>query len=311
MTASTRTRIGVVQFSPKHGDVEANFAKARELIASIEPGSLDLLCFPEMAFTGYTFSADTIRPYLEDADTGPTAAFLSSLSRNLRTHVAAGFPLALAPSESRTPRLADPSAPSDDIYGRHLDANPVGANAALLLRPDGVLAALHRKLNLFRLDVPWAQAGEKFTTVDLGPPLGRVTLAICMDLNPALDAAHESVFEVAEHCVREGTTLLVLLNAWLDSREDTDTHEDWCTLQYWAYRLHPLCAEREGAPEETLVVICNRTGSEDGLTFAGSSALLRCKRGAGRAQILGVMGRDEEGVHVWTVCQQHTRTDLD
>jgi hypothetical protein len=37
------------------------------------------------------------------------------------------------------------------------------------------------------------------------------------------------------------------------------------------------------------------------LTLAGSSALLRSKRGAGRAIILDLMGKYEDGVFIWTV----------
>jgi protein N-terminal amidase len=278
---------------------------------------------------GYVFpTAASIAPHLEDIP-GPTTAFLASIARTLRCHVAAGLPLRLAPSELRPPTPGDPAYAGGlpDIYGRDLLAEHVGANAAVLLAPDGSLLATHRKANLYRGDVPWARPGAAFRTLALPAPLGRLTLGICMDLNPRADMDDHAL---ADHCAREGVRVLVLLNAWLDAAEDEAAQpggagEGWHTLAFWAARLRPLYAPGS-EPHETLVVVCNRTGTEEGacvcvsprrcfraraltcacvfcagVTFAGSSALLRCTRGAGRAVVVDAMGRCEEGVRVWTL----------
>ncbi|KAJ2961671.1 hypothetical protein NUW54_g14374 [Trametes sanguinea] len=65
-------------------------------------------------------------------------------------------------------------------------------------------------------------------------------------------------YEVAEYCIQQRTRVLVLLNAWLDSRtgkdgkgieahpedgEDADEETDWRTIEYWAMRLRPLWAK--------------------------------------------------------------------
>lgn len=82
-----------------------------------------------------------------------------------------------------------------------------------------------------------------------------------MDLNPQPPAdwtSAEGPYELAEHCVKNNTDILILLNSWLDSgipddgdriaeedgeevgeREET-TGSDWHTLNYWAARLWPL-----------------------------------------------------------------------
>ena len=69
---------------------------------------------------------------------------------------------------------------------------------------------------------------------------------------------------------------------------------------------------------ETLVIICNRTGQENGQTsfiafppllinmitgktFAGSSAIFSMQPASGRPKLLGMMGRREEGVYIWNI----------
>jgi hypothetical protein len=72
------------------------------------------------------------------------------------------------------------------------------------------------------------------------------------------------------------------LNAWLDSEEKQEVEEDISTLNYWATLLRPLW-DRMGNGEnggengeppditsedpETVVVVCNRNGVENGGQF--------------------------------------------
>jgi protein N-terminal amidase len=98
-----------------------------------------------------------------------------------------------------------------------------------------------------------------------------------MDLNPAPPADWRSStgpYEIAEHALLTRSNLLILLNAWLDSGEESHAKQDWHTLNYWAARLRPLWvgspeSERrdvsDGAGKETVVVICNRSGTENGI----------------------------------------------
>jgi len=105
-----------------------------------------------------------------------------------------------------------------------------------------------------------------------------------------------------------------LLNAWLDSEEEQDEEEDVSTLNYWATLLRPLWyrigsdSRRETDSElpdgledtETVVVVCNRSGVENGATFAGSSALFHFQQSAGKPALLEYMSRRQEGICVWT-----------
>lgn len=137
-----------------------------------------------------------------------------------------------------------------------------------------------------------AHTGTGFTTFHLPPPLNTVSLAICMDLNSQPPAFWD--FELAEYCIAQKTSLLVLLNAWLDSKADPEADTDWQTINYWAVRLRPLWDKvahedadddssdiehgtedsntgSDPAPggrkpgDELLVVVCNRCGEENGM----------------------------------------------
>ncbi|KAJ7643739.1 carbon-nitrogen hydrolase [Roridomyces roridus] len=295
MMARLSPRIAIVQFQPKLGQVQANMAKARELCRGIPPQSVDLICLPEMAFSGYSFdSAAAIEPYLEPRHTGPTSQFCAELARSHKCYVAAGYPERLEPSE------ASPDS-------------AVGANCAALYGPEGDPVGVYRKTNLFRTDTTWAMAGTGFTTFALPPPLGNVTLGICMDLNampPYEWSIAEGPYELADYCIESKTQVLVLLNAWLDSGEVPEDEYDMRTIDFWAKRLRPLWQlSQEGSSdsdpdssqkEETFVVVCNRGGVEMETKFAGSSAIFRMTHGRGKDGILrAALGREDEDVLIW------------
>ena len=105
-----------------------------------------------------------------------------------------------------------------------------------------------------------------------------------MDLNPQIpdwSRAH-GPYEIADHCISTKSNILILLNAWLDSQEEPDEAHDWSTLNYWASRTRPLWSNgndldsssseeqdtstSDPPSNETLVIICNRTGHENGQT---------------------------------------------
>lgn len=104
-----------------------------------------------------------------------------------------------------------------------------------------------------------------------------------MDLNvqPPATWTISGPYEVADYCIAKRTNVLVLLNAWLDSASSEDRVVDLDTMSYWAERLRPLWEEKEEAEEgddnndndeesvisedkETIVIVCNRCGSENG-----------------------------------------------
>lgn len=390
-------RIAVVQFCPKFGDVETNLATAREYCSRLRPHSIDLLCFPEMAFTGYVFdSAESILPHLETPYTGPTSRFCKEIANQLHCYVTAGYPERLSSDELLADDASRPNSESPnrrtqdgcDILPGEVEkledlsdtssmapaataltvpcSNPVGANSAVIYGPSGEWVGGYRKTNLFVTDMTWAKPGTGFSSFNLQllsaapetPRSIKMTLGICMDLNPQPPAEWNGVdgpYELAEYCIKSDSKLLVLLDNWLDpslqnpeveigeehgpdgTNEDhgDDETPEWNTLNYWCARLKPLWVklghrrsgsnesiysddsndstmtdngeyvgelpEEETSRRETIVVACNRTGKENGTTFAGSSAIFRMNVGAGRPKLLDMMGKREQGIRVWNL----------
>ncbi|KAI9433244.1 carbon-nitrogen hydrolase [Lactarius psammicola] len=287
------------------GQIQQNLETARNYCESLVPGTIDLLCLPEMIFTGYAFeNASAILPFLEHPQTGVTSEFCASIAQKLRCYVVAGYPERLEPHEV-TKRTNEDDGSVVDV---------VGANSAVLYGPDGARAGHHRKSHLFYMDKTWAKPGPGFATFHLPPPLNTVTLAICMDLNPRSPwTVDGGPYELADHCLKTGSSLLILLNAWLDSEKEEDRDEDISTMNYWATLLRPLWyrksdepndegAEPKKAPEdvETVVVVCNRSGIENGAKFAGSSSLFRLRQSAEKPWLLENMSRRQEGVRLWS-----------
>lgn len=98
-----------------------------------------------------------------------------------------------------------------------------------------------------------------------------------MDLNPAPTSLEwPAPCELASFALSNRSRLLVIPCAWLESGENPGTKWDLSTIQFWLSRLLPLWSSdsldlrpmREyPAPDdhdETIVVICNRTGTERG-----------------------------------------------
>ncbi|PVF91156.1 carbon-nitrogen hydrolase [Serendipita vermifera] len=223
-------------------------------------GHLDLLYLPETALTGYVFpTPKDVLHYLEELETEPTSQLCRELVKELDCFVVAGYPEKLPESVQQLP-------------------HQVAANSAIVYDPEGNYVVNHQKVNMFESDLPWVHPGKGFTCLrDLLPPFGTVTIGICMDLSPLPDFTDQS-------------HVLVILCAWLDSKENSHSAWDMTTIQFWIERLLPLWSktspdlrhiegmEASDDHDETIVVICNCTGLERGSLFCGCSLLLGCSR---------------------------------
>lgn len=91
-----------------------------------------------------------------------------------------------------------------------------------------------------------------------------------MDLNaqpPAVWDTLDGPYELARHHLASKSGILILLNAWLDSEQNPEDEVDEQTINYWSIRLRPLWSKEEVGVDdgaETMVVVCNRTGEENG-----------------------------------------------
>ncbi|QRW06435.1 carbon-nitrogen hydrolase [Ceratobasidium sp. AG-Ba] len=271
-TTSSLPRVGLVQFNPKIEDVQYNIQKVKELTADIEPGSVDLVCLPEMAFTGYVFpTAESILPFVEHPNASPTKDTCAELARRLRCHVIAGYPAPPLTIDESKQQAQDGTTPAS--HNAEDETAPSGQgvarNSALVVDPNGNVIHTYAKTNMFEADLPWAQPGSGFSTFTTSvESLGKVSVAICMDLNPHppnVWASIEGPYEIADYCIENNVDTLVLLCAWLRSSyyDDSDAGQsfDSNTVNYWIARLRPLW---HAGTDKYTVIICNRTGTERG-----------------------------------------------
>lgn len=297
---SRPTRIGLVQFDPKVEEVEYNIRKVKELTASLDPGSVDLLCLPEMAFSGYVFpTATSILPFVERPGASPSKDACAEIAQRLGCYVIAGYPApTISIQESKEQVEGDSKSVTDGDKGEPAGEG-VARNNAVVVDPSGKVIHEYTKTNMFESDLPWAQPGSGFSTFTTSlKALGTISVAICMDLNPHPPNVWTSIdgpYELADYCIENGVQTLILLCAWLRSEDSEDTPFDGATASYWIARLRPLW--RSGSDKYT-VIICNRTGTERGSTFAGTSIVLRSQADELLPKVLTVMGREEEAVRI-------------
>lgn len=148
-----KKKFGFVQLEVAFADRAANFAKVQKLLDPVS-ANFDLLVLPELCFVGYDFiNRDEVAGLAEPAERGPTADFLTQISRTHNAVVVAGYP----------------EAGSDGRF----------YNSSMLVTPSGVISS-YRKIHLFNRE------NDLFSPGDAPPravdtPAGRVGMMICFD----------------------------------------------------------------------------------------------------------------------------------
>ncbi|KAM7203751.1 Carbon-nitrogen hydrolase, partial [Rhypophila sp. PSN 637] len=270
-------KIACLQFAPQVGDVDNNLNRADAILNKAKAADLedlDLLVLPELAFSGYNFtSLQQIAPYLEPPGSGISSLWARTTALKYDCSVIVGYP------EKVDVSVKWPASP--EYY-----------NSALVVNGDGDTIANYRKCFLYYTDETWALEGKDGFFRGEIPRVGDVAMGICMDLNPYKFEAEWDAFEFGFHALDCEANVVILTMAWtteqdprIFSRRPQDP--DLETLVYWIQRLEPLIrADREG---EVIVVFCNRCGSEDDVTYAGTSAVLGILQG--EVYVYGVLGR--------------------
>jgi protein N-terminal amidase len=101
-------------------------------------------------------------------------------------------------------------------------------------------------------------------------------------------------WEFAHHILHKEANLVIISMAWLTREEPrsysrTPKDPDMDTLAYWLARLEPII--REETEGEIIVVLANRTGTEEEAVYAGTSCVLGIH--GGEVKVYGVLGRGE------------------
>jgi len=169
-------------------------------------------------------------------------------------------------------------------------ASPEYYNSAIVINNDGETITNYRKSFLYPTDETWALEGPGDFFKGHVPKLGHVSLGISTDINPYRSEAPWDAFEFAVTAVR--SDVVVVTMAWhtphdiaMYSRKPQEP--DLEAIVYWVQRLEPIISAKK--EEEVTVVFCNRTGSEGGVTYTGTSAVLGIRRG--EVFVYGMLGR--------------------
>ncbi|CAI4210947.1 unnamed protein product [Parascedosporium putredinis] len=306
-------RIGCLQFAPVKGDVNNNLARADGALLKCDPSELadlDLLVLPELAFSGYYFkSLKEIFPHLEPTGAGISSLWARTIALKYGCTVVVGYP-----------EKVDMS--------KNWPASPEYYNSSIIVNADGEIAGGYRKTHLYTVDETWALEGQDgFFCGDIAG-VENVTLGISTDLafvtlhrrpihpfslnmlvrvishlaNTLLHSPYRfrSAFtdhEFAFHVLNCHSNLVVVSLAWPTSQDAhlfrrAPQEPDMETLMYWMTRLGPII-HRE-TDQETIVVFANRTGVDDKITYAGTSAVLGIRDG--EVNVYGILGRSDKEV---------------
>ncbi|OAQ23863.1 carbon-nitrogen hydrolase, partial [Linnemannia elongata AG-77] len=267
-----------LQFAPILGEVQRNIDHATSMVAKLKPEDVDVLILPEMAFSGYVFtSKDHIRPYLENAETGPSIQWAKAQAIRLNAHVQVGYP------EKRVVNKTDPF--KEEYY-----------NSVAFVSPQGVLLNTYAKHFLYYTDENWAEEGPSFESMPV-EGLGQVGFGICMDVNPYQFKTPFSDFEFSSFHFGQKSNLLLCSMAWNKGEEAPKKEK---TIHYWAVRMSPFYKQQEkaGGKEpflETYLAIANRIGTESGrLLFVGSSCVIKLTKDG--PELIGALPSDKEGI---------------
>jgi protein N-terminal amidase len=203
-----------------------------------------------LLFTGY---ADIDYATLaEDEDDGITARWAKETAIRLQCTVIVGFPQRIGETLYNSCMTVDKKGMRVKTYQKHFLYPPV--------------------------DLKWAQAGPSFDTIEVCGK--RISLAICMDINPQSNAPFHA-FELANFCLAQQVDGLILLMAWRFSYDvediETDNHPvdererkaSRRHLNYLWERLQPLWNR------SFFFIGANRTGREGNVRFCGASCILQ------------------------------------
>ncbi|MGA2971221.1 MAG: carbon-nitrogen hydrolase family protein [Candidatus Bathyarchaeia archaeon] len=146
-------KVAVVQMDCKLGDVEWNLATIEALARRVGRREADIVCFPELATTGYSLNRRW-RDYSETIP-GPTSNRLARLAREFGFYLICG----IAERDSESRRIFD---------------------SAVLISPAGNCVGVYRKIHLWATERRFFTPGRRFPV--FRTKFGKIGIGICYDL---------------------------------------------------------------------------------------------------------------------------------
>lgn len=216
-----------IQFAPIFKSKEHNLGRLVRLghLAAKER-QLDLLVFPELCTTGYSFmSEEDARPYAETvAPDSFTFATLQRLSKEINAYVVWG--------------MVEEDAGNQNLY-----------NTQVCVAPDGTWVK-YQKVNLWGNDFLWASEGRGNPAI-IKTPFGKLGLLICRDVRDKKNSKWDSFYEKGDadvvafsanwgrggfpavawmQFVKDNHTALVVANRYGEESHNDFGHGGICTI---------------------------------------------------------------------------------
>lgn len=213
--------VAAIQMPVALGDKDKNLNKIAELAQTAVKGGAELLVFPELCTSGYTFnSRQEVAELAEDATGGESIKLFKKLARDLQAYMVFGF---IEHEECC-------------FY-----------NSAAVVGPFG-LAGIYRKLHLFYEEKLFFEPGNLGLPV-FNLPWGKVGVLICYDLR---------FFEAGRILMLKGADIICVPTNWVVLFDQQGIDEQgYCMQNYAAMvmantnQLYLACANRIGEERGT------------------------------------------------------------
>ncbi len=217
----------LVQMDCKFGDPAHNFAHAEGFVAEAARRGSDLVLLPELWSTAYDLerAAELASPHVNGAGEGGEGNWFGRLATMAQEH-----------------KVWIAGSTLEALDGRFY-------NCMTVYGPDGQLAAVYRKIHLFRLmqEERYLAPGPEAVCASL--PWGKTGMAICYDLRFP---------ELFRKYALSGAKLMLIPSEWPHPRK-----------MHWRTLLRARAIENQ-----CFVAACNRVGETNGSTFFGASAVI-------------------------------------
>lgn len=145
-------KLALGQMAAVQGEPQENIRKMEEMAAQAAENGADLICFPELSYTGYFVRRERLGEIAEGMD-GSFISELTRIARQYRIGILGGF----AEKEGET------------IY-----------NTAVLFDRQGAVVGKARKVHLWKSEKKRFTAGLEYPVFDT--EFGRIAILICYDL---------------------------------------------------------------------------------------------------------------------------------
>lgn len=333
---STRLKIATLQLNPLIGALEDNIARANSILSLAFPanGRPDLLVLPEMALCGYNYSSPQhVAPVLESlSDRGPMLKWGEEVSKKYGCFTVLGYP------ELKEGKIFN----SAIVFGKQGEVIH-NYNKSFLYETDEVWGCEEGKgFEAFEL-IPGVRASIGIC-MDLNPYKFKAPFTDfefsqhCFDDNVNLILCPMNWLHAKSPSIMEGISEdekrvcaktqqqevdkikgVYSLNAtggpienYVEVPDYTNLQEpDYHNLNYWLLRFFPFmnhAFKKTTFKNRTTVVICNRTGVEDTITYGGTSSIVQFNGTSGllgynsidltnkSVSVLGSLGKGDEGI---------------